>query len=169
MPFEDPEETEVWLRMLAARGRSKMRDNVTNEGDHSEVTDLFIAEAGVAAVRQVSIMAAPRTLERLSFAEIQAVVLAKIRPKKRLVIAERTRFLAITQRSTEKVRHYAQRLWEAAQFCEFHRLNHAENTQSAEELIQMRFIDGPADAAHRSKLLEYMQATTIPLSMANCL
>ena len=167
MPLEDCEQTEAWLRALAAKGRSKKFED---SGEKNEITDLFLSEAGMDAIRQVTVMAAPRVLEEMAFNDIREIILAKMRPKKRLVIAERTRFLATTQGSDEDVRHYVQRLRQAAKFCEFNLLNHTDNQQPAEdELIQMRLIDGLSSTSHRMKLLEYVQAATSPPSLDNCL
>ena len=58
------EETEAWLRTLAAKGRSKkLSDGISiKENLSSEVTDRCLSEAGVDAIRQVTLMAAPRVL-----------------------------------------------------------------------------------------------------------
>ena len=173
MPLTDAEATEAWLRALAAKGRSKkLVDNLGSEEEPrpSEVTDLFLSEAGVAAIRQVSIMAAPLELENMTFQDIRDLILGKVRPKKPLVIAERTRFLSTIQNADEDARSYAQRLREAAKFCDFALLNDGDAAQTAEdELIQMRFIAGLQCDTHRVKLLEYMQAAATPPSWDHCL
>ena len=69
----------------------------------------------------------------MKFDEIRTIIMDKMRPKKRLIVAERTRFLATTQVPEEDIRHYAQRLREAAKLCEFDTLNGKNALQSAEE------------------------------------
>ena len=55
---------------------------------------MFIATAGSEAIQKVSTMAYPRNLEELTFKEIGEVIIKRnIRPKKRLVIAEKKKFL----------------------------------------------------------------------------
>ena len=169
MPLVESEETETWLRALAAKSRAKQIRDALEDGP-SDMTDLFLSEAGVDAIRQVSTMASPQILEDMLFKDIRQLIMTNLQPKKRLVIAERTRFLATTQGSAEDVCQYSQRLREAAKFCDFNLLNTATATQSAEdEFIQMRLIDGLASAAHRIKLLEYVQSVESPPSLDNCL
>ena len=54
---------------------------------------MFLATAGCEAIQKVSKLAYPRILEELTFKEIGEVIKWNIRPKKRLVIAERTKLL----------------------------------------------------------------------------
>jgi len=79
MPLDDCGQTEAWLRALAAKGRSKKLEDTD---DKKEVTDLFLSEAGVEAIRQVSLMAAPLVLEEQSFANIQKSSLKRFSQKK---------------------------------------------------------------------------------------
>ena len=116
MPLEDSEQTEAWLRALAAKGRSK---KLKDTEEDMEFTDLFLSEAGTDAIRQVSLMAAPLILEEITFKRIREIILNKIKPKKKLVNAEQTRFLATTQIPNEDVRHYAQRSRQVAKYCDF--------------------------------------------------
>ena len=86
LQLDDVDRAEAWLRMLAAQARTK---KITDSEDDRPVTDLFLAKAGIEAIRRVSIMAAPMELEEMTFAEIKALILSKLQPKKRLVVAER--------------------------------------------------------------------------------
>ena len=166
LPLTDCSSTEAWLRGFAAKCRSK---KLTDGEAGYQITDLFLAKAGVEALQEVSIMAAPKVLENMRFEEIRKVIMDKMSPKKRLIIAERTRFLATMQDPAEDIRHYTQRLREAAKFCEFDKLNSADARQTAEdELIQMRLVDGIHNSSHRVKLLEYMQAADTTPSLDNC-
>ena len=114
-------------------------------------------------------MAAPKVLEEMNFEEIKNLVLEKLQPKKKLVIAERTQFLSMRQTEAEDVRDYVHRLRNGARFCDFHKLGAANTTQSAEdELLQMRLIDGLKEPEDRIKLLEYMQSATGDVLLNNC-
>ena len=104
MPLMESEETEAWLRALAAKGRAKQIRDALEDGP-SEMTDLFLSEAGMDTIRQVSTMASPQTLEDMSFKDIRQLIMTNLQPKKRLVMAERTRFLATTQGSAEDVEY----------------------------------------------------------------
>jgi hypothetical protein len=143
---DDVDKAEAWLRSVAALARGKKLKDGGENGN--EITDLFLARAGVEAIRRVSIMAAPKTLEDMVFEDIKKLILEQMQPNKRLVIAERTRFLSLRQLEFESVRDYVQRLRSGAI------LGATGATQSAEdELLLMRLIDGLKDPADRIKIL----------------
>ena len=72
----------------------KLRDR-RGQGEQNEITDMFLATAGCKAIQKVSTIAYPRNLEELTFKEIGEGIKRNIRQKKRLVIAEGTKFLEI--------------------------------------------------------------------------
>ena len=89
--LDDPEYVEI--RCFEALARVKKLIDRRSEGEQNEITDMFRATAGWEAIQKVSTIAFPRNLEELTFKEIGEVIKRNIRPKKRLVIAERTKFL----------------------------------------------------------------------------
>ena len=134
-----------------------------------EITDLFLSTAGMESIRKVSLMAQPRNLEEMDFEEIRKLIMEKIMPKKKLIIAERTRFMGIKQEPTESIQSFCQRLREGARYCEFHKLGAPEAIQSAEDdLIQMRLIDGLINVDHRCKVLEQVQISDGKIILENC-
>jgi len=156
LQFNDPDQTEAWLRCFAATARSKkLKDDPTTK--EFPVTDLFLSKAGVDAVRRVSIMTHPKELEEMSFDEIRKAILASMRPKKKLIIAERVRFLSLKQNQNESIQSYVERLKEGARFCEFEKLGKGDQTEE-DDLIQMTLIDGLCNHDQRIKTLEYLQA-----------
>jgi hypothetical protein len=105
-------------------------------------------------------MAKPKELEAMAFSEIKDLILEKLRPKKKLVIAERSRFMSLRQEQRESAQSFAQRLRNAARFCEFSEFNREESHQTAEdELIQTMLISGLHSSQQRSKMLEYIQSS----------
>ena len=58
LELDNVDKTEAWLRSLAALARSKKI--VDGEEVGNQITDLFLARAGVEVIRRVTIMAAPR-------------------------------------------------------------------------------------------------------------
>ena len=98
-----------------------------------QITDYFLSKAGLEALREVCIMVTPQVFKDMKFETIRRIILDKMHPRKRLIIAERTRFLATRQGPTKTVRQYIQRLREATKFCEFEKLNTANATQSADD------------------------------------
>ena len=62
-----------------------------------------------------------------------------MRPKKRLVVAERTKFISMKQEIDEPIIKYLHRLRNASTYCEFEKLG---EKQTIEDLIQLRLIEG---------------------------
>ncbi|MEE4247258.1 MAG: retroviral-like aspartic protease family protein, partial [Kangiellaceae bacterium] len=165
LPLDDPAMTEAWLRSFAALSRSK---KLKDSAEDKQVTDLFLAKAGVNSVRVVSVMAQPKELENMNFSEIRKLILEKIQPKKKLVIAERSNFMSLRQDSGEPAQKFAQRLRDAARHCEFNKLNAEDSHQTAEdELIQTMLISGLHNAQQRAKTLEHIQSSEKPVALSS--
>ena len=160
LSFDDPKYTEAWIKCFAASARSK---KLKDEAGSLAITDLFLAKAGVDAIRHVSVMAHPKDLESMPFDDIRKVVMAAVRPQKKLVIAERVKFLSLRQEATESVQLYAERLRQTARFCEFDKLG-TEGQSIEDNLVQMRVIDGLFRAEQRVKTLEFLQSGSPKLS-----
>jgi hypothetical protein len=150
--LEDPEMAEAWLQRLSATARIK---KIGDTHSAMNKTDLFLSKAGLQAIRTLSLMAAPRKLEALSFADIEELLRGTIRPKKRLVIAERTRFLTLRQEAGELVMTYYRRLRAAAEHCEFEKLG--TKLSKEDELVLMRLIDGLSSTELKRRILERLQ------------
>ena len=86
------------------------------------ITDLFLAKAGVEAIRRVSVMAHPNKLEEMPFEDIRKTIMSAVQPHKKLVIAERVKFLSLRQAEGENVQLYVERLRQATKSCEFEKL-----------------------------------------------
>ena len=157
--LDDPDNAEAWIRCFSASACSKKLKDEIN--DCYEITDLFLAKAGIEAVKKISLMVYPKELENMIFDDIKTVIMSHLRPQKRLIIAERVRFLASKQQNNENIVSYAQRLRKASRFCNFEKLG--KDGQSAEDdLIQMRLIDGLQSPDQRIKALEMLQSGDSP-------
>ena len=75
-------------------------------------------------------------------------------PRKRLVIADRTNFLQISQNEGESVVDFLSRLNDASTYCQWDDL---KNGKPSEELIKLRFIAGLKAASLKVKILEKLQ------------
>ena len=53
-----------------------------------------MAYAGCEAIMKIKVMVYPRVIQKMSFREVAQAIKKDIRPKKKLVIAERTKFLS---------------------------------------------------------------------------
>ena len=88
---DHPEYVEIRIRRFEALAKVKKLRDRGSGGEQKEITDMFLATAGCKAIQKVSTMVDPRNQEELTFKEIGKVIKRNIRPKKRLVIAERTK------------------------------------------------------------------------------
>ena len=101
--LDDPEYVETWIRCFEVLARVKKLKERQSEEEQNEITDMFLTTTGCEAIQRVSMMAYPKNLEELTFKEIGEVIKRNIRPKKRLIIAERTKFLEIRQHPNESI------------------------------------------------------------------
>ncbi|XP_047143683.1 uncharacterized protein LOC105843294 [Hydra vulgaris] len=159
LTLDDPDNAEAWIRCFSASARlKKLKDEINSS---YKITDLFMEKAGIEAIKKISLMVYPEELENMMFDDIKTVVMSHLRPQKRIIIAERVRYLALKQQNNENIVSYAQRLREASRFCNFEKLG--RDGQSAEDnLIQMGLIDGLKSSDQRVKVLEMIQSGESP-------
>uniref|UniRef100_A0A1I8JIX7 peptidylprolyl isomerase n=1 Tax=Macrostomum lignano TaxID=282301 RepID=A0A1I8JIX7_9PLAT len=148
--LDDADMAEAWMQRLSATARIK---KLTDSDEARDKTDLFLSKAGLQAIRTLSLMAAPKKLDEMKFDDIKKLVDETIRPKKSLVIAERTRFLSLKQEST--VIAYYRRLRAATSHCEFEKLGSKQTKE--DDMITMRLIDGLNSSEHKKRILERLQ------------
>ena len=117
--LDDPEYVETWIKCLGALARVKKLRDRRSEGEENEITVVFLTTAGCEAIQKISTMAYPRNLEELTFQEISEVIKRNIRPKKKLVIAERRKFLETRQHPDESIVQFVHQLKERAKYCKF--------------------------------------------------
>ena len=103
--------------------------------------DLFFATAEREAIMKVSTMAYPTNLDNLTFEKISQIIRRNMMPKKRLVMAERTKFMSMKQEINEPIMKYLHRLQNASRYCGFEKLGQGEQTIE-EDLIQLMLIEG---------------------------
>ena len=150
------------LKCFGAYARTKNLQSKRNVGGENEITD----SVGCEAIMKILVMAYPKDLEELTFQEIKQIIRNNLRPKKMLVITERTKFLSKKQNSYKSARSYLHRLKEASRFCEFEKLG-IENITIEEELIWLHFIEGLHDVNQKNKILERLQGNNI--TMETCI
>ena len=100
---------------------------------------------------KVSTLAYTTNLEDVTFEKISQIIRRNMRPKKRLAVAERMKFMSMKQEINEPIIKYLHRLRNASRYCEFEKLGQDEQTIE-EELIQLRLIEGMINASHRYKI-----------------
>lgn len=116
----------------------------------NEITNLFLVSTGFEALRKITMFAYPRELRDLTFSQIPDIVKKNLRPKKKLVIFESTKFLASKQKLNEKVIVYIRKLREVSRFCKFEKLVTGE-VITEDELMQLRLM---CDSSYKRKILE---------------
>ena len=66
LPLDDTEYVETWIRCFEALARVKKLRDRRSEEEQNEITDIFLATAGLEAIQKFSTMAYPRNLEELN-------------------------------------------------------------------------------------------------------
>ena len=89
--------------------RTKKLKDKKGKGGENEIMDLFLATAGCKEIMKVSIMAYPTNLEDLTFEKISQII-RNMRPKKRFIVAERTKFMSMKQEIIEPIIKYLHHL-----------------------------------------------------------
>ena len=150
--LDKTESSIVWLIGFKAQARAK--GWVDNE-DKKQITDNFMASCGIGALTKIMSIVEPENLEDLKFTEIHQALLAYLKPQKRLVIAERTKFHGVKQNARERINEFVARLRENAKFCDFDNLKNCISPQ--EEMIKMAMISGLFNTNNKAKVLERLQ------------
>ena len=86
-----------------------------------------------------------------------------MKPKERLIVAERTKFMSLKQEINEPIMKYLHSLLNASRYCEFEKLGQEEQTIE-EDLIQLILIEGMYNVSHWYKIMERLQIGKISLN-----
>ena len=157
--LENAEDAEIWLEIFEANVRCK---KIQDTEETKNITDHFISSAGIAAIKKISTFCRPKRIQDIQFEDIKKLILKHILPRKRIILAERSKFMRTVQKSNESLETYLHRLKDSARYCDFDKLNTTGCNQSGEdELIQMRLIDGLCNIEHKNKMLEFIQSRLI--------
>ena len=122
LSLEDFHFVDTWLRCFAASARTKKLKGNKKKGGEKEITDLFLATARSEAIIKVCTMVYPTNLKDLIFEEISQIIRRNMRPKKRLIVAERTNFMSKKQQIDGPIIKYLHHLRNASRNYEFEKL-----------------------------------------------
>ena len=78
-----------------------------------------------------------------------------MRPKKRLVKAERTKLMSMKQEIDVPIVKYENCQQNASRFCELKKLGQEQRIE--EDLIQFKLFEGMYNASHQYKIMEQLQ------------
>ena len=106
----------------------------------------------------VKSLVAPTKVETMAFNENETLLEIYLQQRKRLVIAEQTKFVAITERNGESSGDFLARLKEAARYCEFSNLKTIAVPEAY--MIRLHLIAGLQHSEHKLKVLEHLQQNT---------
>ena len=166
--LKEPDQAQMWLKAFERRARvEKQRDIDATPGTSGppavaavakeyQVTDFFMSDCGLEALIMLSSLVAPRNIEDMKFIDIRKHLINYLKPQERLVVAERTGFLQISQGGEEPETDYLARIREAARYCKFLDLKAPPDPEA--EMIRIQFIAGLRDSESNLKLLEALKA-----------
>ena len=120
LSLEDSDFVDTWLQCFAVSARTKKLKN-KEKGGENKITDFFLATARCEWIMKVSTVAYPTNLKNLTFEKISRII-RNMRHKKRLVVAERTKFMSMKQEIDKPIIKYLYRLQNANRYCEFEKL-----------------------------------------------
>uniref|UniRef100_A0A1I8I2N6 Eukaryotic translation initiation factor 4H n=1 Tax=Macrostomum lignano TaxID=282301 RepID=A0A1I8I2N6_9PLAT len=126
------------------------------------IADNFLAICGLTALEKLQSLVSPRPLTELSFEDIQTTFVTYLRPKEKLIIAERARFFKTQQLQGESISDFVSRLRQAATDCKFDDLKACRSP--SEELISTALIAGLRDSREQQRVLEAMQLKLMSVS-----
>ena len=155
LPLESPEKCRVWLIAFEAHCRGKkLSDTKASKTDTSPQTDQFLERCGSIPLLKIISMLPGKDVTKLSFATIKKAIEEYIAPRKRLIIADRTRFLQLTPNQGESLVDFLARINDASVHCKWDSLATEGPT---DELVKLRFIAGVRDDHLKLKTLEKLQ------------
>ena len=105
MNLKEPDQSLMWLKAFEARARvEKKRDIVATPGTSGPPAVaaiakdyFFMPQCGPEALIKLSSLVAPRNIEDMKFINIRKALINYLKPQERLVVAERTGFLQMSQ------------------------------------------------------------------------
>ena len=166
--LKEPDQALMWLKAFEARARvEKKRDIDATPGTSGpptvaaiakdyQVTEFFMSQGGLEALIKLSSLVAPRNIEDMKFIDFGKDLINYLKPQERLVVAERTGFLQMSQGGEEAETDYLARLRDAARYCKFVDLKASPDPEA--EPIRLQFIAGQRDSESKLKLLEALRA-----------
>ena len=92
-----PEDALAWIKAFKARCRAEKKTDVDTNGNNPadyQITDQFLFRCGVESLKKVESLVAPTKIETMPFKDIERILENYLQPRKRLVIAEQTKFVA---------------------------------------------------------------------------
>ena len=154
--LDNPDDYKAWLLAFQAHCRAKGIVDKVQQSGGSAMTDKFLERCGSKSILKLLVLLPGKDVDQLEFSELKKAIEAYVRPRERLIIADRTYFLQTMQRDGESVQDFLARLNEQADLCKWEEL---KTVEPRDELVRLRFIAGVKENALKLKLLEKLQLT----------
>ena len=162
LDLTSPDDALAWLEGFKAKGRTEKKVDIEADATQNppvqrdyQLTDYFLSKCGINAIKKLNSLVAPNRLSDLKFDQIERHIETYIKPRERLVVAERTNFLSTSQKPDENAEDFLARLREAARYCDFGKIKTAPDPEA--EMIRLRFIAGLHDSESKIRLLESLR------------
>ena len=139
LPLDSPEECRVWLMAFEAHCRGKKLNDKPGSDGTTPQTDQFLERCGSKPLLKILSMLPGKNVTKLDFATIKKAIEDYIEPRKRLIIADRTSFLQLTQHVGENVVDFLTRINDASIHCKWDSLR---SEGPNDELVKLRFHRG---------------------------
>ena len=99
----------------------------------------------------------------MTFSEIESSLQQYLKPRKRLIVAERTRFHLLRQQPEESVSNFVLRVRQGIQYCDFDDLKSSSDPE--EEMMLVGLVAGLHDPKVQEHVLDKIQAASGKLSV----
>ena len=132
----------------------KKKEKINTDGtvQDLQVTNLFLDMCGQDAIIKLRSIISPKILIGTPYKDIRLAIQNYISPKKRVVTAERAKFMSVIQGVGESDDNFLERRRDEARYCDFTKLKTASNLE--EELVKIMFISGLRDPEAELRLLD---------------
>ena len=147
LDLDNPDLATAWLIQFDAQIRIDAVDDIEKK------KLLFLSKCGVEAIAKLKDLLFPADIDRASYEDIKAAIDRVIKPKGKLVIAERVRFLEMRQLSDESPIDFLTRLNSLASSCSFAQLKN----DPEQELIKLVFLAGISSPELKLSLLYHLR------------
>ena len=154
LPLDSAEACKCWLVSFEALCRNKKLEDTATADGNTPKADKFLELCGTKSLLKIISLFPGEEVDELEFSKIKAGIVRYIEPKRRLVIADRTNFMCMTQTEGETVVDYLSRLNEVSVLCKWEDM---KSTDPAAEMIKLKFVAGLRDEALKVKVLEKLQ------------
>ena len=145
--LDDPDLAAAWLIQFEAQSSID-----TSIDDENKRKLLFLSKCGVEAIAKLKDLLFPADINAATYEDFKVAIDRVIKPKGRLVIAERIRFLEMRQLSDESPNDFLTRLHSLAPSCSFVQLKN----DPEQELIKLVFLTGLSSPELKLRLLHHL-------------